>query len=35
VFGQKAITPPGWLCWPSIFLGAVMFLYGAALGKQS
>jgi hypothetical protein len=34
MFGsQKSITPPAWLCWPSIFLGAVMFLYGAALGK--
>ena len=27
--GQKMITPPTWFCWPPIFLGAVMTLYGA------
>ena len=28
--GQKMITPPTWICWPPIFLGAVIFLFGAA-----
>ena len=32
---QKRVTPPTWCCWPFIFLGAVVFLYGAALGKSS
>ncbi len=27
---QKLITPPTWFCWPPIFLGAVLFLFGAA-----
>ena len=27
---QKLLTPPSWLCWPPIFLGSVLFLYGAA-----
>jgi len=27
---QKMITPPSWYCWPPIFLGAVLFLFGAA-----
>lgn len=31
---QKQITPPSWLCWPIIFMGAVIFLHGATLGKQ-
>lgn len=26
---QKMITPPSWYCWPPIFLGAVLFLFGA------
>ncbi len=24
------ITPPRWLCWPALFLGAVVFLHGFA-----
>ena len=24
----KTITPPSWLCWPVLFLGAVLFLHG-------
>ena len=27
---QKMVTPPNWFCWPPIFLGSVMFLFGAA-----
>ena len=27
---QKMLTPPSWFCWPPIFLGSVLFLYGAA-----
>ncbi len=27
---QKLVTPPSWFCWPPIFLGAVLFLFGAA-----
>ena len=30
---QKQVTPPSWLCWPIIFMGAVIFLHGATLGK--
>ncbi len=30
----KQFTPPSWLCWPLIFLGAVLFLHGAALGRN-
>ena len=26
---QKKITPPSWYCWPPMFLGAVLFLFGA------
>ena len=28
--GQKMITPPSWFCWPAIFAGAVLTLFGAA-----
>ena len=28
--GQKMITPPSWFCWPAIFTGAVLSLFGAA-----
>lgn len=28
----RVITPPTWLCWPVLFLGAVVFLHG--LGKR-
>ncbi len=28
----KTITPPTWLCWPVLFLGAVIFLHG--IGKR-
>ena len=31
----KQITPPSWTCWPLIFLGAVLFLHGAALGRPN
>ena len=31
----KQITPPSWMCWPLIFLGAVLFLHGAALGRNA
>ena len=31
--GQKMLTPPSWFCWPPVFLGAVLFLFGAA-GKD-
>ena len=31
---QKVVTPPKWICWASIFLGAVMFIYGAAMGRD-
>lgn len=27
---QKMLTPPPWFCWPPIFLGSVLFLFGAA-----
>lgn len=27
---HKMITVPTWFCWPPIFLGAAMFLFGAA-----
>ena len=27
---QKMVTPPKWFCWPPIFLGSVMFLFGVA-----
>ncbi len=27
---QKMVTPPSWFTWPPIFLGSVLFLYGAA-----
>lgn len=30
----KRFTPPSWLCWPLIFLGAVLFLHGAAFGRD-
>jgi hypothetical protein len=26
----RTITPPVWLCWPVLFLGAVVFLHGVA-----
>lgn len=26
----KTITTPNWLCWPVLFLGAVIFLHGIA-----
>ena len=26
----KQITPPRWLCWPVLFLGAVVLLHGAS-----
>ena len=28
---QKRISPPTWLCWPTLFLGVVLFLHGIAL----
>ncbi len=31
----KQFTPPSWICWPLIFLGAVVFLHGAALGRDT
>ena len=31
----KKFTPPSWLCWPLIFLGAVLFLHGAAFGRDN
>lgn len=35
LFGpQKTITPPKWISWASIFLGAVLFIYGAAMGRE-
>ena len=27
--GNRVIQPPRWICWPVIFLGAVLFLNGA------
>ncbi len=27
---QKMLTPPPWFCWPPIFLGSVLFLFGSA-----
>ena len=30
----KTITPPRWISWASIFLGAVLFIYGAAMGRE-
>jgi len=27
---QKMLTPPPWFCWPPIFIGSVLFLFGAA-----
>ena len=27
---QKMLTLPNWFCWPPIFLGSVLFLYGVA-----
>ena len=27
---QKMLTPPRWFCWPPVFLGTVVFLFGAA-----
>ena len=34
LFGpQKTITPPKWISWASIFLGAVLFIFGAARGR--
>lgn len=27
---QKMLTTPSWCCWPPIFLGSVLFLFGAA-----
>jgi hypothetical protein len=26
--GQRKVTPPGWLCWPMLFCGTVVFLHG-------
>lgn len=31
---QKTVTPPKWISWASIFLGAVLFIYGAAMGRD-
>ena len=31
--GSRVISPPRWLCWPFIFLGAVMFLNGATMRR--
>ncbi|MCH2181249.1 MAG: hypothetical protein MK108_04520 [Mariniblastus sp.] len=31
----KQFTPPSWICWPLIFLGAVLFLHGAAFGRDN
>lgn len=25
---QRKITPPGWLCWPMLFWGTVVFIHG-------
>ena len=30
---QKVITPPKWISWAGIFLGAVLFIFGAARGR--
>ena len=31
---QKQITPPSWLKWATMFLGAVLFLHGAAIPRN-
>lgn len=30
---SRVISPPRWLCWPVIFLGAVLFLNGALMRR--
>ena len=31
--GPKQITPPDWLCWPFIFIGAASAFYGLVLRR--
>ena len=31
----KTFSPPKWLCWPVLFLGAVLFLQGLAMQRHS
>lgn len=31
--GPKQISPPGWLCWPFIFIGAASVFYGLVLRR--
>lgn len=33
-YGPKRLTPPDWICWPFIFVGAVFVLYGSVLGRN-
>lgn len=30
---SRVITPPRWICWPIIFLGAVIFLNGVSMNR--
>jgi hypothetical protein len=32
--GPKIVSPPGWLCWPILFLGTVVFLHGLSLRRE-
>ena len=31
---QKEISPPGWLCWPTLFLGTVILLHGFSMSRN-
>lgn len=33
--GKKIITPPNWMGWPMIYLGAVVALFGMTMQKNS
>ncbi|MFK7768839.1 MAG: hypothetical protein AB8B55_16585 [Mariniblastus sp.] len=31
----KTFSPPKWLCWPALFLGAVLFLQGLSIPRNN
>jgi hypothetical protein len=30
---KRNFSPPHWVCWPALFIGAVFFLHGAAMRR--
>jgi hypothetical protein len=31
---SKVIAPPRWICWPVLFLGAVLFIHGLSMSRE-